>query len=92
MRLEMELARMGINTAPVFWKKIVAGKVWHAFDSSQKLVGFVRYNFKAWDSYVTTGKKWPAAEQCVNLRRMGGVRSFWGARHDVELAIAKERS
>lgn len=81
------MALHGINTSPVFWKKIKAGRLWHALDSKQKLVGFVRYNFNTWDAYVTTNKKWPEAERCVNLPRMGYTKSFWNARHDVEHAL-----
>lgn len=90
MALEVELARLGINPAPVFWKKIHAGKVWHAFDAGEKLVGFVRYNFNTWDAYVTTGKKCPEAQRCVNLPRIGETKSFWTARHDVEYALVKD--
>jgi hypothetical protein len=75
----------------LFWEKITAGRLWHMRRlGAGPILGFVRFNSNAWDSYICTGKKWPEGDQSVNRR--GIKRDYWSARRDVEYALSKSNS
>lgn len=71
----------------LFWSKLEAGKRWQVRDVSNKLLGFIRFNFNGWEGYILTGNKWPDSDKGVNFR---GLSTFWGARRAVERELRNQ--
>ncbi len=71
----------------LFWRKKEAGKRWQVFDSQDRLLGFIRWEFNGWDGFLCTGKKWPEGDKPVTR----GIkdRKFWAVRRAVEDALCE---